>query len=167
MDITVFGTKAADLFKKYKYVVLVVVIGIGLMLIPMKSGDTKPTEIHTEETPKTNMAQELEQILTQVKGAGKVRVFLSCASGERTIYQTDSDTSTAADTGSVRTETVIVTGSDRNQQALIQQVLSPEYLGAVVVCQGAEDAAVRLAIVDAVSDVTGISSDRISVLKMK
>jgi len=36
-----------------------------------------------------------------------------------------------------------------------------------VVCQGADDPAVRLAVSQAVSSVTGISTDRISVLKMK
>jgi len=36
-----------------------------------------------------------------------------------------------------------------------------------VVCQGADRAGVRLAVVDAVKSVTGLSSDRITVLKMK
>jgi len=40
-------------------------------------------------------------------------------------------------------------------------------MGAVIVCQGADDPQVRLSIVDAVSKVTGLGSDKISVLKMK
>lgn len=35
-----------------------------------------------------------------------------------------------------------------------------------MVCQGADNAAVRLAIVEAVSKVTGLGANRISVLKM-
>ena len=42
-----------------------------------------------------------------------------------------------------------------------------QYLGVIVVCEGADSPAVRLAIVEAVSDVTGLGADRISVLKMK
>jgi stage III sporulation protein AG len=36
-----------------------------------------------------------------------------------------------------------------------------------VICQGAADPAVRLAVVEAVADATGLGADRISVLKMK
>lgn len=39
--------------------------------------------------------------------------------------------------------------------------------GAVIVCDGAESAAVRLKVVNAVSAYTGLGSDRIIVLKMK
>jgi len=41
------------------------------------------------------------------------------------------------------------------------------YRGAVVVCQGGDNASVRLAVVEAVSNATGLTSDRITVLKMK
>jgi stage III sporulation protein AG len=43
----------------------------------------------------------------------------------------------------------------------------PAYLGAVVVCRGADNAAVRLQIVEAVSVFTGLGADKISVNKMK
>jgi len=49
----------------------------------------------------------------------------------------------------------------------VQQVNPPTYLGAVIVCQGADSASVRLAIVSAVGSVTGLSTDKITVLKMK
>ena len=40
-------------------------------------------------------------------------------------------------------------------------------VGAIIVCQGGDSPTVRLNIVEAVSNVTGIGSDRITVLKMK
>ena len=61
----------------------------------------------------------------------------------------------------------MVTGSDRSEKGLVRQINPPEYLGAVVLCQGADNAAVKLAIVEAVSKATGLSTDRITVLKMK
>lgn len=39
--------------------------------------------------------------------------------------------------------------------------------GAVVACSGAEDAAVRLCVINAVSSYTGLGSDKISVIKLK
>lgn len=105
--------------------------------------------------------EQLSQLLSQIKGAGKVRLLLTEAAGEKTIYQTDR---TGQDQQS---DTVIITGADRGQQGMVQQIIPPEYRGAVVVCQGADDPSVRFAIVEAVSNATGLSTDRISVLKMK
>ena len=41
MDMTKVGEKAVTLVKKYRYVILVLVLGIGLMSIPTKNKDTK------------------------------------------------------------------------------------------------------------------------------
>ena len=107
------------------------------------------------------MEKRLEVVLSQIHGAGKVKVLLTEERGHRTVYQ--------ADPGSDGTssDTVLITGTDRTQQGLVIQIESPVYQGAVVVCQGGDDPAVRLAIVEAVSDATGLGADRITVLKMK
>ena len=93
--------------------------------------------------------------------------MLTESMGEEIHYQTDEDQTVSADSDSCRSDTVIVTGEDRGQSGLIRKVNPPTYRGAIVVCQGADRAAVRLAIVEAVSAVTGLGADRISVLKMK
>lgn len=147
--------------KKYRYVAIVLLAGIILMCIPGKRERTEnETTVYTAEET-TDAAKELEQILSQVKGVGEVRVLLTRSQGEKTIYQTDR----TGDGGNV--DTVIITGADRGQEGLVRQVDPPIYLGAVIVCQGGGDPAVRLAIVEAVSDATGLGADRITVLKMK
>ena len=93
----------------------------------------------------------------------RVRVLLTQREGERTVYQTDEDSTSSG----IRSDTVLLNGSDRSQTGLVQQVNPPTYLGAVIVCQGADSASVRLAIVSAVGSVTGLSTDKITVLKMK
>ena len=45
------------------------------------------------------------------------------------------------------------------------RILYPTYRGALVVCQGGDRADVRLAVIEAVSVLTGLSSDRITVAK--
>ena len=168
MDVRVIGSKVLELIKKYRYVVLVLVIGIVLMTIPdgSKKQET-PTVSAQISQDAPDQTKALTEILTQIHGAGKVKVLLTMNAGEKTLYQTDQDTSTGTDSGSVRYETVIVTDGDRAQHGLIQQTLAPEYRGAIVVCQGADNAAVRLAVVEAVANATGLGADRISVLKMK
>lgn len=157
-----------EMITKYKFVLLIFAVGIVLMLLP-ESADEKevPQEAVSSEPAEQSMEEKLSRILSRVKGAGDVQVLLTYSAGQETIYQTDTDVSQKENSTSSKTDTVTVTDSDRNQTGLIQRVDPPVYLGALVVCQGADDPAVKLAIVEAVARATGLGSDKICVLKMK
>lgn len=165
MDWLALRRKATRIIEKYRYFLLILVIGVCLMLIPEFSFKEKQpdTRIESEQTA-PSLTEQLEQILSQVKGAGKVSLMLTVEEGEHIRYQTD-DTYNSAD--SERHDTVIITDKDRTQSGLVQQVNPPRYRGAVVVCKGAQSPTVRLAIVEAVSKVTGLDSSKISILEMK
>lgn len=160
----VAGKQLVKLLNKYKYALLVVCIGLVLMWIPVRGTESaSQAEPIPTATMKADMAAEMEEILSSIQGAGTVKVLLSEVRGEKIVYQTD----TSGSGEGLRVETVILTDSQRGQSGLMQTVLAPQYLGAIVVCQGADRADVRLAIVEAVSALTGLGADKISVLKMK
>jgi len=167
MDWIDIGGKAKGLIGKYKYVLLILCVGIILMSLPNSADTTSQNEIPVSQEKSPTRAEELEAILGQISGVGKVKVLLTEAAGAETVYQTDEDRSDSGDSKSIRVETVIITDSNREEQGLIRTVTPPVYLGAIIVCQGGDRPAVKLAVVQAVSSVTGISSERISVLKMK
>ena len=96
-----------------------------------------------------------------------MRVMLSVATGEEVLYQTDRDVSEDEKGSDKRIDTVTVTDSQRNETGLIRQINPPDYLGAVVVCQGADDPAVRLRVAEAVARITGLGMDKIYVVKMR
>ena len=151
---------------KYRYVLVILAIGLILMSLPQKKTDqTSQSDPPGRET--ITMEERLEEILSRIRGAGRVEVLLTERSGESILYQADEDLSSNADSMSQRTDTVIISGTDRSEQGLIRQVNPPVYLGAVIVCQGGDNPTVQLAIVEAVSDATGLGADRITVLKMK
>ena len=166
MDRLELSLKMKELFSKYKYVLLILAVGILLMSLPEGQTQHKSTEAPAAAVPATK-AEELEEILGQISGVGKVRVMLTEAEGARTVYQTDEDSSRASDSENKRLQTVIVSGSDRAEHGLIQGIIPPVYLGAIIVCQGGDSPTVKFSIVEAVSNENGISSDRITVLKMK
>lgn len=162
MDNIALRHQGKALFKKYRYVLLVLLAGLMLMTIPEK--DRPPEQTAASSQPsQTTVAQQLEEILSRVRGAGKVKVLLTEYRGSETVYQTDTDRS--EDT--LRSDTVILSGSDREEAGLIRQTNPPVYLGALIVCQGGDVPSVRLAIVEAVMSVTGLKSTDITVLKMK
>lgn len=168
MDITSMQIKIKDFLKKYKFVAIILLVGIALMLIPIKT-ETKTEKISNpvSSVQEVSANKALEEILSQIEGAGKVRVLLTEASSEETVYQSDQKINQSEENSNTQSDTVTLTDSNRNEYGLIKQTVSPVYRGAIVVCEGADSASVRYAIAQAVSKVTGLSTDRISVLKMK
>ena len=161
--------KLTALIKKYRYVLLVLLIGLCLMAIPSrKTVVTQEKQMVSEEpVQQMSVSEELAQILSQVDGAGNVKVLLTVAAGEETLYQTNEDISTSSESSTTQISTVTVTSAQRDEYGLIRQTNPPVYKGAIIVCQGADDPQIQLAIVSAVSKVTGLGADRISVMKMK
>lgn len=140
--------------RKYRYVLLVLLAGIVLMMLPDGSAETAAPA--AEPQPQETLESGLERILSRIEGAGEVAVMLTEAGGEEVFYQTDGEGA----------DTVVVTDASRNERGLVRTRNPPTYRGAIVVCKGADSAAVRLAVAEAVANVTGLGMDKIAVLKM-
>ena len=167
MDFKGLVKKVSSVITKYKYAAVVLLIGIVLLLAPNRKESTSETENYQPKSVKELDATELADILQAISGAGKVKVMLSVASGEKTIYQSDSDINTDGDSTTTKSETIIVTDSQRTETGLVSQVNPPVYLGAIVVCEGADNPTVRLSVTQAVSKITGLGSNSICVVKME
>lgn len=161
MDMESGKQQLISCIKKYQYIIGVILVGVFLMLVPQKEEQSLNLPAETEQTILPDLELELSVILSQISGVGKTEVLLTEASGSDTIYQTD------ATQNQSNLDTVIITDKNREETGLVKQVLPPVYRGALVVCQGADSASVRLSVVEAVKSVTGLSSDCITVLKMK
>ena len=174
--------KAAAFLQKYRYPALILVIGLVLLALPAKKQkSTAPAEqsqtAQTETLPAVQTdycvrtERSLAQILSQIDGAGQVRVMLTLASGPQTVYQTDSEEQTQTDgtqsSAVRRQETVILSrGSSYNEPAVVGTQY-PVFRGALIVSEGADSPAVRYQLASAVSALLGIGTDRITVVKMK
>ena len=163
--------QAAQLLRKYRIPLLVFLLGVVLALVP---GRTKKAEAQqlTTETADTvfdlsAVQKQMEALLSAIDGAGRVRLMLTLSSGERVVYQTDSRTVTASGSTTQETETVFRQSGGSEKEPAVQSVVYPQYQGALVICDGAECASVRLAVIQAVSSLTGLGSNKIAVVKMK
>lgn len=159
--------KCVDWIKKYKYAALIMLLGVILMCIPAKDKTKQVEQEIADPVQQITIEEKLENVLSQLQGAGKVKVMLTISQGEKTVYQYDEEIDYGENDQSIRKDTVIITDADRNEQALVSQMLPPVYLGAVIICQGADQPSVKLAVVEAVSKITGLGADKICVLKMK
>ena len=92
MDIVKLKNRITEAIGKYKYVGIVLLAGVILMMLPGKDiqNTAKPLQQTTESTGENSLQEQLEEILGEIAGAGKGKVMLAVAQGERVMYQTDS-----------------------------------------------------------------------------
>ena len=163
------GTEALGRFRtlweKGKCALPVLGLGVLLLLWPSGTGETK-----SAASPETAAQQqkEMERILSRIEGAGELHLMLTLESdGERTLAEDREETlggSPDAPESQSRRETVILSVSG-GEEVVVTRRESPVYRGALVVCQGADRAEVKLAVTQAVAALTGLGADRITVVK--
>ena len=163
--------KFAELFRKYRFILLVLAAGVVLMLLPVSGGENGSAAPETEDGFSVAETQkQMEALLSGIDGVGQVSVMLTVASGGETTYVADRSLSYSGkqddpEDYSLTDETVLLNQGSGSQSALKASTTYPEYLGAVVVCDGGGSAEVRLTVTKAVSVLTGLGADRITVAK--
>ena len=159
--------------KKYKYALLAAVLGALLLLLPQQQNTAQEASEapEAERFDRLALQGEMEQILSSLDGVGRLSLMLTVDGGGEYELAQDEDLSSkrsGAEGGeqSRRTETVVL-GSGSGAAVVVTQSIYPRFIGALVVCEGGGSAAVRLRVTQAVSALTGLSSDRITVVQGK
>lgn len=158
----------AALGRKYKFVILIILVGIVLMMLP--TGNKVKTADKTVSTSQENfsledMEEKMTDVLSHIQGVGKVRVMLTLKSGSQLHLAEDVSQSAKVNDTKYDSETVTINRGSGNQEVVVTNTIYPTYQGAVIVCQGADLASVRLAVTEAVAALTGLSTDKISIVK--
>ena len=155
------------LLDKYKYVILLLAVGLALLLWPAgekEQGGESVSGGTLEEFDLAALEEKLSRTLSRIEGAGKVTVALTVKSGMEQVPFTDRSTSVTERGNSVEEKTVVIsTGS--GQETVVRVRRGPVFQGAVVVSEGGDQAEVRLLLTQAVAALTGLGSDRITVCK--
>lgn len=153
---------------KYKYVALVILVGVVLLLWPsgsqMETGEgTQTAAASAAGFDLEALERRMEEALSQIKGAGEVTVVLTLKnSGEKTLA------SDWEEDGESRKESVVTVnqGTGRTEPVTVQESW-PEFQGALVVCTGGGDPDVKLGILESVSALTGLRSNEIAIKERK
>lgn len=164
------GKKLMVALEKYKFVLLVLLAGVLLLLLPMPGGDSGKGQEEAAQAGELafdldGLEHKLEEALSRVEGAGKVSVVLTVKASTRQVLAQDV---TFAQRGEERDEgatTVVVSKGSGREEAVPLQQIYPQFQGALVVCSGGDDPLVQLKLVEAVSALTGLGSDKISICK--
>lgn len=154
---------------KYKYVALVALAGAVLLLWPEGGGSGAAAESGSSDLTAQvqDVETEMEDILSKISGVGQVQVMLTADSdGQRQLARNQEESWEGSDgsSGSRSSETVVV-DDGQGETPVVTQTWYPTYRGALVVCQGGDQAAVRLAVTEAVMALTGLPADCVTVAK--
>ncbi len=167
MNLGGWGKKLYSVFSKYKYVFLIILAGVILLLLPSFGGEEKAAAPPTTAIETTadfrlaDMEEKLSEALSQIDGAGKTRVVLTLKGSARQIVAKDESFSDKENSST----TVVVSKGSGSEEAVVLQQVYPQYQGALVICPGGGNPAVKLKITEAVAAVTGLGAARISVCK--
>ena len=149
---------------RYQYALLVIAVGVVLLLLPAggREGAEEAVPAQTEGTAFDLEAfeEKLARTLSQVEGAGQAQVVLTLDGGSRQVLARNQESQ--RDGGGSNTVATVGRGSG-NQDVVPLQTVAPQFRGALVVCPGGGDAQIRLKLIEAVSALTGLGADRISV----
>jgi len=166
--------KQAETFKKlwdrWKYAVLVVAAGAALLLLP-SGGKQSAAAIPDENVQDTVQETEtrMETILAKIDGVGELHLMLTADTGTSRRLAQDTELSYSGDTAAPedyqRKSETVLSGGSGSEEPVVTETRCPTWRGALVVCQGGGDAQVRLAVTAAVAALTGLGSDRITVVK--
>ncbi|MCQ2420746.1 MAG: hypothetical protein MJ118_06395 [Clostridia bacterium] len=164
--------KAKRLLLRFRLPILFLVLGLLLLSMPQTSkkrtsSQQQPAAVQPECDSVEILQERLKTVLSSAEGVGRVEIVLSLAKSEESVFQEDVRR-TYSDSGSTEeTTTVFSSGSASQKVPVIAVTNQPVFRGALVVCDGADSAGVRLSVVNAVSGLTGLGSDKITVVKMK
>jgi len=159
---------------KYKYIAAILFVGLILLLLPGGNTDDIADAVYAGVSFRTeDFEKRIESALLQCEGVGRARVILSVDSGPESVYAKEAKQTVREQESGVVTESdsdmkpsIMSEGSGRERPIVIKE-LYPEFRGALVICDGAEATSVRKCIIESVSALTGLSTERISVVKMK
>ena len=130
-----------EFFKNKKTLLLCVVLIFGVAFLVI-SPDSDKNEVVAENTDlsqyKAELESELENICSSVEGVGKCRVIVTFERGAENTYK----------------------GS-----ALVESK-PPRVMGVSIVCKGADSSAVRAKLIEMMTSLFDIGSNRVSVLKL-
>ena len=155
---------------KFRLPLLIFAAGLLLMLLPTGKRSTQAVQTAAQAAQTQELTpsrEEMEAILSRIDGVGRVDLLLTLRTSGASVYQTDTRTVTSGSGTTEECQTVFGQTSGSGKEPVVQTTLAPQYQGALVVCDGADRASVWLAVVQAVTSLTGLGSNQIAVVKMK
>jgi stage III sporulation protein AG len=173
VKVTEIISNAGKPLVKYKYLLLVILAGLVILLWPR---GTDPPDAAVLPEPEAfdlqAMEERLAETLSAIRGVGNAKVMLTLKTDMEVVVVQDTNVRSHREMEGDRPQTVdderqtetVLAGSSGSGSPIIAKRIYPQYQGALVVCEGAGDVKVQMAVLEAVAALTGLRSDAVTVV---
>lgn len=152
----------------------------GATMVEMTGNEAGSREVATQDwlAYADFMEEALEEVLSSMEGAGKVKVMVTLESSGEAVVEKDITTGIDASTqvnadggshntsGSDKTGETVYVQQDRISYPYIRQIISPKVAGVLVCAQGGDNQTVNKNITEAIQALFGIDAHKIKIIKM-
>ncbi|HPT69010.1 MAG TPA: hypothetical protein PKW50_02615 [Syntrophomonas sp.] len=166
---------------KWSRYILVILICIGMLALIWPMGKNVPVQVSEESTSgsversQQKISRELENILSQIEGAGQVRVSISLSSDGLKSYASNTkndvretvEQDKSGGDRQVREENTSSEIAVSGGTALLVEEKAPHITGVLVVADGADDPVIKEELGKATAALLNLSPHQISVLPRK
>lgn len=160
-----------------------ILLGVAMFFLGSARGDgeaVQPAAAKAEDASRSEseMEQRLEEVLSAIRGAGRVEVMITYDTGSQLVPAMSTDTQTGisesvgADSRTVTenstqsSKPATISGGGGSETVILTQI-EPKVRGVIVIAEGAADVSVRLRLQNAVRTVLGVKGEQIEVFEMK
>lgn len=109
--------------------------------------------------------EKLADIISEVEGAGKTKVFLTIEESEEYVYAQNISSDKKDNAQQNEDKEYVIVDGNGGKSGLLVKTVNPKIRGVAIVCEGGDDPAVQQRIYSCVSASLGISTARISISK--
>lgn len=170
--------KIKDIFKRDKKLLIIFILavsGIVLLLFSEVFDDEKIKNdkdvVMTNENYADMIENKLAEIISSVDGAGRTEVMVTIETGEENVYarqvKTDEEKNENKNSTNYEYEYIVIKSGSSTENGMLLKVIEPNIRGVAIVCDGGDNAAIRENIINIVSAVLDIKTNKISVCKRK
>jgi len=159
-----------EIFKNKRTTNIIIVLLIGICALVIGGGMFSGQGKEEKEVSITDKADDietrLEKILSTVKGAGKVAVFVSLEDYGASEYAKDTK-QTLREGASENEQETVMAGKTGDLSPVTVKMSAPKIKGVIVSAKGAGSETVRQRLKSAVETSLGVPSHRVEVVEMK
>lgn len=157
---------------KNKKIIIFSLAALGILLIlisyimPMDNNES--TDDFSESEYIDQLENRVALLVSQIQGAGSTKVMINIDSTIESVYVKENKKSYNNDQTTSKGETedsvLTMTDSSGNQSALITKQIMPNICGVTVVCDGADIPSVQKNVIEAVSTLLNIGTNKVCVI---
>jgi stage III sporulation protein AG len=170
--------KESNFFNKLKSIkhleIILALVVVAIILLVYSFSLDKKNKEETTTTKNTYdlyaVENNLEEILSEIDGAGKVSVLIYFDGTTEIITATNVETTTTGDgTNKVveETKTPVLVNNNGSSDPIIVKEVMPSIKGVIIVAEGANDIKVRLNLLNATTTALKIDAEKVEIFKMK